>query len=109
DRSRAIVYSGNQDISATGHPLIAVLVGSTKRLCHRTVRPTAIVSFSWNNASDSDNDPLTYRHCIWGVDEMFTFNKCNVVSSQTPSWDVVLKPNQAYFWKTITNCNAEKR
>jgi hypothetical protein len=48
----------------------------------------APVDFTWNQASDLNGDPLTYRHCTWEVNERFNFNKCVLVagSTQTVSW-----------------------
>ena len=62
---------------------------------------TNTISFNWNKATDLDSDPLTYRLCVWGVDESYTFKNCSVVSSQTPSWEVKLDSGKAYFWKVI--------
>jgi len=44
------------------------------------------VDFTWNKTSDLNGDPLTYRHCMWEVNERFTFNKCLVTPVQTTSW-----------------------
>jgi len=45
------------------------------------------VDFTWNKTSDLNGDPLTYRHCMWEVNERFTFSKCLVTSTvQTTSW-----------------------
>jgi hypothetical protein len=43
------------------------------------------VTFTWKKTSDLDDDPLTYRHCVWDVSERYTFNDCDVVSIQTTS------------------------
>ena len=48
----------------------------------------APVDFNWNNTSDRENDPLTYRHCVWEVKERFNFSKCVVAATpgQTTSF-----------------------
>jgi hypothetical protein len=60
------------------------------------------VVFDSQEASDADGDSLTYRLCVWSVNEPFTFAKCDAASTQTPSWEVELDPGQSYFWKVIT-------
>ena len=46
---------------------------------------TGPVDFTWNATTDKDNDPLTYRHCVWEVKDRFTFDKCVLVPAQTTS------------------------
>lgn len=44
------------------------------------------VDFTWNKTSDKENEPLTYRHCVWEIKEPFTLKKCFVTSGQTSWW-----------------------
>lgn len=44
------------------------------------------VTFTWNKTSDREGDPLTYRHCVWEVNNRYSLNACDVVSIQTAWW-----------------------
>lgn len=49
----------------------------------------APVDFTWNGTSALNNDPVTYKHCVWEVNERFNFDKCaatNAATIQTTSW-----------------------
>lgn len=37
---------------------------------------TSPVNFSWSTVADSDNDPVTYRHCMWVRGENLNLNNC---------------------------------
>lgn len=68
------------------------------------------VSMAWKKTRDADGDGLTYRHCLWGQGEPFTFNNCRDLSKH-PSWRgkghflsiaiSKLKPGKTYFWKVL--------
>jgi hypothetical protein len=58
------------------------------------------VSFAWTRATDADGDPLTYRHCVWLVDETLTASKCRALAGEPTSTTMSgLLPGKAYYWK----------
>lgn len=72
-----------QDVMVTGEPGFAKTYLLTEQIEHNAI-PTApvlvfpknnkthlakTVTFTWKTASDLDGDPITYRHCVWDVDE----------------------------------------
>lgn len=59
----------------------------------------APVDFTWNQTSDLDNDPLTYRHCVWEIKERFNFNKC--VLAEAPSRTVSLWRSGGLFYALL--------
>jgi len=87
DRTRANCI---QDVMVTGDPVFAQAYLRGEEIA-RNKRPdppmlglpedrktdlTPAVDFTWNPTSDSNGDPLTYRHCVWPAGETFSFNKC---------------------------------
>ena len=79
-----------QDVMVTGEPGFAELYVLEERVTRNSAPPapslgfpedwktdlTGPVDFTWNNITDRENDPLTYRHCVWPVKERFSFSKC---------------------------------
>lgn len=79
-----------QDVMVTGEPKFAETYLRGEQI-ERNARPTAPVlgfpekfqtglaapvDFTWNQTSDKEGASVTYRHCVWEVQERFTFNKC---------------------------------
>ncbi len=88
-----------QDVMVTGEPIFAQGYLRAEQI-ERNALPAAPVlgfperfktdiaapvNFTWNRTSDLNGDPLTYRHCVWDVNEQFAFSKCVVTPSQTTS------------------------
>jgi hypothetical protein len=104
-----------QDVMVTGEPGFAEAYLLTEKI-ERNALPTipllvspennqtvaaGAIRFTWDPATDSDGDPVTYRHCVWGVDERFAFSKCTPAPGQATSHEADLEPAQDYFWKVI--------
>jgi len=43
------------------------------------------LNFSWDSSTDSDGDPVTYRHCVWDAGTLFSFSACQVLETP-PVW-----------------------
>jgi mono/diheme cytochrome c family protein len=46
----------------------------------------APIDFSWDRTADLDGDPLIYRYCVWGVNERYRYDDCDVLSTGTTVW-----------------------
>jgi len=68
--------------------------------------------FTWNESADRDDEPVTYKQCIWPIEKLFTLNDCDTEPLQSKggmlSKTVTLLPSGAklqsgksYFWKVI--------
>ncbi|HJU06104.1 MAG TPA: hypothetical protein VJ692_13215 [Nitrospiraceae bacterium] len=86
-----------QDVMVTGEPGFAKTYLLTQQI-ERNAMPRAplllspenfkaglprTVTFTWKKAADSDGDPVTYKHCLWGVDKQFAETDCTAVSNHT--------------------------
>ncbi|MEK6279104.1 MAG: hypothetical protein AABN95_02010 [Acidobacteriota bacterium] len=84
-----------QDVMVTGEPAFAQGYLKAEQI-ERNEIPTppvlgfpenfktdlaAPVDFTWNKTADKENDPLSYRHCVWEVKERFNFSKCVVAAA----------------------------
>lgn len=83
------------DTMATGERKFADTYLLTERLDSNTLPPPPVLSypddfavdlpgkidFTWGTTTDADGKPPTYRHCLWGADELFSLNKCTVVDT----------------------------
>ena len=89
-----------KDVMATGEPAFAKAYLLTEQI-ERNGAPTVpalrspenyrddlaqSVTFDWNRATDSNNDPLTYKFCVWRVGDVFTLHKCVGVPISTSFW-----------------------
>lgn len=89
-----------QDVRVTGEPGFAKTYLLTEKI-ERNVVPAAPVlvfpednktglvkpiTFTWNNVTDLDGDPITYKHCVWLVSEKANLNDCDAGSIQTTWW-----------------------
>lgn len=89
-----------QDVMVTGEPGFAELYLMGEKVERNAVPDppvlgspadwtdlTGPVDFTWNQTADKENDPLTYRHCVWPVKERFNFHKCVALPvGTTSSW-----------------------
>jgi hypothetical protein len=42
------------------------------------------LTFNWSRTAAASGGPVTYRHCIWNVDQIYDFNNCGVVGIDRP-------------------------
>jgi hypothetical protein len=89
-----------QDVSATGEPSLARAYVAAERVQGNRVAPAPVlgvpenfktdvvlpVSFTWRTTTDPDGDPLTYRHCVWEVRKLHTFQDCTLVPDPIGPW-----------------------
>lgn len=115
-----------QDVMVTADPGFATTYLATEKIERNTppfppilvypkdnqVDVTTQVSFTWQQATDPDGDPLAHRLCVWGVQEPFTFAACQAASGENAPWGGVgavnetvvnVAPGGAYFWKVIAD------
>jgi hypothetical protein len=62
---------------------------------------SATMSFQWEGTFDKDQDTVLYRHCVWSVDEDFTFQTCDSKPTRETARTVTLAPGKDYLWKVI--------
>jgi hypothetical protein len=109
-----------QDVMAAGDPALA----RTYRLTEQTLRnvlttaPAVVlpendkadlaapVTFTWQRASRSDGNPVTYMHCLWEAHTRHSFKDCAAIPSQSGTGNLSttvtrLEPGRSYFWKVI--------
>lgn len=75
----AETYLRGEQIARNGRPDIPVLLFPERF----KTDVSAAVDFQWNKTVDRDGDSISYRHCVWDVNEPFTLNKC-VTTATTP-------------------------
>jgi hypothetical protein len=61
---------------------------------------SATMSFQWEGTFDKDQDTVLYRHCVWSVDDDFTFQTCDKPTRELAR-TVTLEPGRDYLWKVI--------
>jgi hypothetical protein len=102
-----------QDVMVTGEPGFAELYLLEEKVTRNDAPQAPVlgfpedwktdlaapVDFTWNNTTDKENDPLTYRHCVWPVKERFNLSKCIVAATPgqtTSSWFGGLRGGLSY-------------
>jgi hypothetical protein len=82
------------DVTATGAPVFAETYLATEGFLNRpkpsapdlrapannATIPAANVRFEWTKPLDPLAKGLTFRHCLWNNDQLYDFNKCEVVA-----------------------------
>jgi hypothetical protein len=72
----AATYLASQQIASNAAPAIPTLVSPVDNaILGKSVR------FTWNRVGDADDDPVTYRHCVWSAAEGPNNNNCEVVET----------------------------
>jgi hypothetical protein len=102
-----------QDVAGTGDPIFAnTFVESEKIEANNApgipglVFPrdmaiaSATMSFQWEGTFDKDEDTVLYRHCVWSVDDDFTFQACDKPTRELAR-TVTLKSGRDFLWKVI--------
>lgn len=91
------------DVAATGTKSFADAYRLTEKLAKKSVptepelhlpanfsenlaRP---IEFAWNRSDDRDGG-VTYRHCIWGVNELFDYSRCKAADEPLASRDSLI-------------------
>jgi hypothetical protein len=109
-------YQCEQDVMTTGDPGFAKAYEENQRLMTNQ-RPTVVsleypkdrqeklptsLTLSWWPAADKDQDPLSYRLCLWPSGSPLSFNHCQVLPADTRQWTPKgLKPGQRYLWRVM--------
>jgi hypothetical protein len=102
-----------QDVAGTGDPIFAHTFAESERVQANNkpgitglVSPrdaavaSATMTFNWASTFDKDQDTVLYRHCVWSVDEDFTFQTCSQPTRELAR-TVTLEPGKAYLWKVL--------
>lgn len=102
-----------QDVAGTGDPIFANTFAESEKVEANNAPGTpglvfprdmavasATTTFQWESTFDKDQDPVLYRHCVWSVDDDFTFETCSKPTRE-PAWTVTLEPGRDFLWKVI--------
>ena len=101
------------DVAATGEPGFANAYVQTEvnqlnraPLASELLAPAdyattfTTVTFKWKATVDPDGNPVTYRHCVWSIDEGFGVNACEKPHGAL-SRTVVLTKGKEYNWRVL--------
>jgi Divergent InlB B-repeat domain len=102
------------DVAAIGDPVVADAFLTSE--INEKNRPPAVaqllspadyakatdttVVFTWQKTTDADDNPVTYRHCLWSLGDLFTMKACELPSAAL-SRTVTLAKGRDYNWMVI--------
>lgn len=110
ERGFAVAYRQTEEGERNQFPTPPVLDAPRDRVAIK--QP---MTFAWGRSKDPDGERVTYRQCIWPVNEPFTLKDCDrkrLTFEQTASGTMKrrmtrtpagreMKAGQSYFWKVI--------